>query len=89
MIKHPELISFILRAKNRKRILSLLEKEYKLPAQLMKETGMYKSHVSRTLKELKDKRLIACKNPDDHTFRFYTLTKKGKVILKEVKEELV
>ena len=39
----PELLSFVMRAKNRKLILALLEKGPKIPAQIMKETGMYKS----------------------------------------------
>lgn len=42
-------------------------------------------HVSKSLKELLDKGLIICKNPDDKFYRFYELTKKGREIIKELK----
>lgn len=84
----PITISFILRAKNRKTILLLLEKGPKLPAQLMKESGMYKGHTSRALKELKDKGLVHCTNPNDRTYRFYALTPNGKKALSEIKRIL-
>lgn len=63
-----------------------LKSEPKVSAQLEKETGMYKSHVSRTIKELKDHSLIQCTNPGDRTFKFYKLTPKGKEALKKAKE---
>ncbi len=84
----PSTISFILRAKNRKAILMLLEKGPKLPAQLMKESGMYKGHTSRAIKELKDKDMVHCTNPNDRTYRFYALTPGGKKALNEIKKIL-
>ena len=86
MPNHEELLSFVLRAKNRRKIIFLLEKEAKLPAQLMRESGMYKGHTSRALKELAEKNLIFCKNPSDRAFRFYALSAKGKRILKAISE---
>jgi len=47
----PELLSFVMRAKNRKLILALLEKGPKIPAQIMKETGMKRSTIFYKLKE--------------------------------------
>ena len=47
---------------------------------------MYKTYTSRTLKELSEKNLIVCKNPEDRSFRFYKITKKGKEILEEVQK---
>ncbi|HII14696.1 MAG TPA: winged helix-turn-helix transcriptional regulator [Nanoarchaeota archaeon] len=82
----PELLSFVMRAKNRKLILALLEKGPKIPAQIMKETGMYKSHTSRALAELSGEKLVFCRNPGDRAFRFYALTPKGKKILKAASE---
>ncbi|MBU2638785.1 MAG: ArsR family transcriptional regulator [Nanoarchaeota archaeon] len=81
-----QLVSFVLRAKNRIKTLRALEKSPKIPAQIMKETGMYKSHTSRALKELKENNLIQCDNPNDRAYKFYTLTKAGKAILKKARE---
>jgi len=84
-MNNAELISFIARAKRRFEILRLLKEHEKSQVALMKETGMYKTHTSRTLKELSDKKLIKCTNPEDREFKFYKITKKGKDTLEEAK----
>lgn len=81
-----KLVSFVMRAKNRQKVLYLLENEAKIPAQIMKETGMYKGHTSRALKELSERNLIFCKNPEDRSYKFYAIARKGKDILKKIKE---
>ncbi|MFH1972382.1 MAG: winged helix-turn-helix domain-containing protein [archaeon] len=86
MVSHPSLVSFVLRAKNRKKVLFLLERESMYSGRIGKETGMYKSHTSRALRELEDKGLIKCKNPKDRAYRFYSLTPLGKNVLKGIKK---
>lgn len=83
-MSEKSIVAFVMRAKNRVRILKLLSKGEKISAQLGKETGMYKSHVSRALRELNEHYLIKCTNPKDRNYRFYALTKKGKDMLKFV-----
>jgi predicted transcriptional regulator len=82
------ILSYILRAKNRINILGALSDGKKISAQIEKQTEMYKSHVSRALKELKDKKLISCINPNDRDFKFYELTSEGKKVLSEVRKIL-
>ena len=77
-----ELISFILRSKNRQDILKYLAEGNKTASELAKLTGMYKSHVSRTIKELLNEKLIECLNPKDRSYKFYRLASKTKKILK-------
>lgn len=81
-------ISFVLRAKNRLKILDCLLNGQKISAQIEKQTGMYKSHVCRTLKELQERKLIRCINPKDRNFRFYELTAEGKRVVVQAKELL-
>lgn len=76
-----ELKSFILRSKNRQLILRLLSEKSRTAIDLVKLTKMYKSHVSRTLKELRDEGLIICLNPNDREYKFYKLSKKGKKVI--------
>ncbi len=79
------LISFVARSKRRREVLKLLSKVQKISQpEIMRNSKQYKSHNSRTLKELTDKKLITCINPTDRVFRFYKITNKGKEILKEV-----
>jgi len=82
---NTKLEPFILRSKKRREILEILSKERLTPAQIMKRTKMYESHVSRALKELLEKGLIECENPEERRFRFYIATDKGKKIFESVK----
>jgi len=83
MTNYP-LLSFILRGERRKAILLCLDKP-KIPKEIAKECGVSIHNVSKSIKELVDKKLVVCKNPKDKFFRFYELTTKGKNILKELR----
>jgi len=72
-----------MRSKNRIKVLNTLNKGKMISAQIEKQTKMYKSHTNRTLKELKDKKLIKCINPTDREYKFYIITKEGKKALSE------
>jgi DNA-binding MarR family transcriptional regulator len=74
-------LAFVLRAKNRVKILETLKNNKLISKQIEEKTGIYKSHVSRTLKELISKDLVKCINPEDRNFRFYEITQKGKKVL--------
>ena len=83
-MSNPKAISFIARSKKRLEILKLLYEKEKSQPEIMKITKMYKSHTSRIINELLDKKLIICRNPEDRVFKFYKITALGKKILKEV-----
>ena len=81
MEKDYKLISFIMRAKRRKSVLIAL-KETKIPKEIANECKISISNVSNTLPELVKKGLVMCKNPEDHYYKYYELTKKGRDVLK-------
>ncbi len=83
---NPRIISFVARSKRRMEILKLLSEGEKSQIKIMKTTKMYKAHTSRTIKELLDKKLIVCKNPEDRAFKFYRITSLGKKVLEEAKK---
>ena len=83
MKKDYSLISFVLRGKSRKIVLACL-KIPKIPREIAKECHLSISNVSNTLPELISKKLVICKNPRDHYYKYYELTNKGKLLLKEL-----
>ncbi len=87
-MSNPKIISSIARSKRRLEILKALSEKEKSQPEIMKITKMYKSHTSRAINELLEKKLIICKNPKDRVFRFYKITALGKKILKEVEDIL-
>lgn len=80
----PNLISFIARSKRKMEVLKLFSKGEKSQPEIMKLTGLYKSHTSRVIKELIDKKLIICTNPEDREFKFHKISPLGKNVLNEV-----
>ena len=85
---NSETLSAVLGAKNRRKVLYLLEKEKLTPSQIMKRIGMYESHTSRALKELLNISLIECENPKERRFRFYKITELGKQVAKKTRKIL-
>lgn len=77
------LLSFILRGERRKAILLCLDKPM-IPKEISQNCNVSIHNVSKSLKELVDRGLIVCKNPNDKFYRFYELTKKGRELIKEL-----
>jgi len=81
------LISFVARGKRRKETLDLISGYQRISqSEIMRKLKQYKSHNSNTLKELQQKDLISCINPEERSFKFYKITKKGKEVLKEIEK---
>ena len=79
------LITFVKRAKNRMKILQLLKDKEKTQAGLHHESGLYRTHVRRSLMELEEKKLVKCLNPKDRIYKIYKITKQGKEVLNKIK----
>ena len=78
-------ISFVKMSKHRQKVLlSLKNSELKLPSEIVKETSLVFSDVSRSLKDLKEKGLVLCLNEEDDQGRLYQITKKGNAVLNYV-----
>jgi predicted transcriptional regulator len=84
------LVSFIKRGKNRKKVFMALDKPI-MPSELVlkiygKSSNTYFNLVSRALKELKNKRLVKVVNPKERTGRLYKKTEKGLKVLEELEK---
>lgn len=79
-------ISFVARGIRRKQILFLLEEKKLSQPEIKKITGMYKEHASRALKELSERKLISCINPEDVEFKFYKITSLGRKVVEYLKK---
>lgn len=76
--------AFIIRSSYRKKVFLELSKPQR-PSQIAKTLDLRLTHVTRALRELKQKNIVKCLNPKESFGRFYELTSKGENILKEVK----
>ena len=86
MIDKNEMIkiaSWVLVSSYRSRVLITLGGKLKTPSTLARESGVKINHISKVLKELKEKELVICINEEAHKGRLYEATDLGKQVLKE------
>ncbi len=76
---------FVIGGKCRKKVILALDIE-RTPSQIAKVTKANNSHVSRSLAELLEKRLVKCLTPKNITGRVYSLTQEGKQIRKHLEK---
>ena len=80
-------VSYILGSPMSKKILECLNRKSPFaPLQIAKECNIARSNVSTKLGELNKRKLIECINPEARKWRFYKITKQGKIVLKEVEK---
>lgn len=79
-----KLYSFVVRGKIRREVLSALGKP-KTPTEIGKETKISVTHVSRALRELKERGLVKCLTPKEKTGKVYAATTIGNGILEEIR----
>jgi len=84
MKKDYNLIIFLLRGSRRRAIFKSLEKSPKIPKEIASECKISISNVSNTLPELIERGLVICKNPEDHYYKYYEITKKGRELIKDI-----
>lgn len=71
---------FVLASAYRVKVLSLLSEKPYTPTQICTKLRLNMPHVSRTLSELTNKKLVVCLNPDAVKGRIFALTDKGKEV---------
>ena len=80
-MKNINLIAFIKRGKNRRKVFEALDKPM-MPSELVtkiygKSSNTYFNIISRALAELKSKGLVRVENPKEKTGRMYRLSDLG------------
>lgn len=75
-----DLVSFVGRGKNRKKVLKALIKTNS-PTELSRQLDIERSTISRAILELTDKGLVECLTPDERMGRYYRITETGKKVV--------
>jgi DNA-binding HxlR family transcriptional regulator len=73
---------YVVTSKYRTKVIESLSVHPKTPKQISSEEDISISHVSRALRELVQRDLVSCINPNDVKGRVYALTDKGKALTK-------
>lgn len=84
-VKKEFIIGRIQASSYRRRILEVLSKKDRSPKGIAKLSKIYLSHISKFLKELEKYGLIKCLTPGLRKGKIYAITKQGRKVLKEIK----
>jgi len=79
-----DIMIFFARSKLRLKILKSLQEKPQIASFLAQKIGKHREVVSRVFLDLQERGLTKCKNPKAPHFRYYKITKKGKIVLKEM-----
>lgn len=77
--------SWILRGKQRRKVLKVMDKPL-IPTQIKSKTELSLNNVSDILREFRKRKVAKCLNPKDRTGRIYELTDKGKKLKKQLSD---
>ena len=81
-----DLISFVKSSDKRLRILSLLKNSVFTPSDLSTNLSIPISHVSSTLSELMENKIVICLTPDRRKTKLFIITEKGIKVLSKIDE---
>lgn len=79
-------LSYVEMSKNRKQILTVLTESEKplTPTELSEKLGIAFNSASRALRQLNEKNLVECINPDAPRYRRYKVTEDGVEVADEL-----
>lgn len=82
MTENAYILGFVLASEHRKKVMIVLQDKPSTPSIISEKTKIYPSHISNTLSELVEKKLVVCLTPKLKKGRLYDLTKEGRNVLK-------
>ncbi|PWB53990.1 MAG: MarR family transcriptional regulator [Candidatus Methanoperedenaceae archaeon] len=81
-----DLISFVKSSDKRLRILSLLKNSVFTPSDISTNLSIPISHVSSTLSELIENKIVICLTPERRKTKLFKITDKGLKVLSKIDE---
>lgn len=78
-------IKYVNRSRYRVHTLKAIGDGVKMPKEIAEDSGILQNHISNVLRELKDKGLVECLNPNVRKGRLYRLSDDGLEIMDKIK----
>ena len=77
-------VKYVNKSSYRCNVLKAIGNDVKIPTQIANDSGVLRNHVSNVLRELKEKELVECLNPESRKGRLYRLSEEGRDILDDI-----
>ena len=80
-----KIIKYVNNSSYRVKVLKALGDDAKIPTELASDSGILPTHISNVLRQLKEKEILECINPEVRKGRLYSLSEGGLNVLQELK----
>ena len=74
-------IKYVNRSSYRVKVLKSLGSDAKIPKEIARDSGILPNHISNVLRQLKEKEIVECINPEVRKGRLYRLSEEGLDVL--------
>ena len=79
-----ELLTYVNKSSYRLKVLKSLGEDAKIPKEIASDSGILPNHISNVLRQLKEKEIVECINPEVRKGRLYRLSDNGLDILNKL-----
>ena len=80
-----DVLRYVKKSTYRFRTLKAIGDGVKMPKEIAEDSGILQNHISNVLRQLKEKNLVVCLNPNVRKGRLYRLSDDGLEILDKLK----
>lgn len=77
-------VRFVNKSSYRVKVLKSINDDVKMPKEIAEDSGILPNHISNVLRQLKEKDIVECLNPEVRKGRLYRLSETGLKVLDEL-----
>lgn len=77
-------VKYVNKSTYRVKVLKSLKDDAKIPKEIAEDSGILPNHISNVLRQLKEKDIVECLNPEVRKGRLYRLSETGLKVLDEL-----
>jgi predicted transcriptional regulator len=78
-------VKYVNNSSYRVKVLKSLGDDVKMPKEIADDSGILPNHISNVLRQLKEKDIVECINPEVRKGRLYRLSEEGLDVLENIK----
>ena len=79
-----DLVKYVNKSSYRLKVLKTIGNDAKMPKEIADDSGILPNHISNVLRQLKDKEIVECINPEVRKGRLYRLSDSGLDVFDEL-----
>ena len=83
---NDDVLRYVNKSSYRVKVLKSLGEDVKMPKEIASDSGILPNHISNVLRQLKEKEIVECINPEVRKGRLYRLSDNGLNLLNSLEQ---